>query len=93
MLELSRFEMLVGKEGIKKLKDSSVIIFGIGGVGSYCAEAVARAGIGKITLVDYDDICVTNINRQIHALKSSIGKKKNRSYGRKNKRNKQQYRC
>lgn len=76
MLEFSRFEMLVGKEGIKKLKDSSVIIFGIGGVGSYCTEAVARAGIGKITLVDYDDICVTNINRQIHALKSSIGKRK-----------------
>lgn len=73
MLELSRLEMLIGKEGIEKLKNSSVIIFGIGGVGSYAAEALARAGVGKMTLVDYDDVCVTNTNRQIHALKENIG--------------------
>ena len=76
MLELSRFEMIVGKEGIEKLKNSSIIIFGVGGVGSYAAEAIARSGVGEITLVDYDEVCITNINRQIHALKSSIGKRK-----------------
>lgn len=76
MLELSRFEMIVGKEGIEKLKNISIIIFGVGGVGSYAAEAIARSGVGEITLVDYDEVCITNINRQIHALKSSIGKRK-----------------
>ena len=73
MLELSRFEMLVGKQNIEKLKNSSVIIFGVGGVGSYAAEAIARAGIGRITLVDYDEVCITNINRQIHANRKTVG--------------------
>lgn len=75
-LEFSRFEMLVGKDALKKLAESSVAIFGIGGVGSYAVEALARAGVGKMTLIDYDDICITNINRQIHATMKSIGQDK-----------------
>lgn len=65
--------MLVGQEGFASLAKASVTIFGIGGVGSYAAEALARAGVGQLTLVDFDDICVTNTNRQIHALTSTIG--------------------
>lgn len=75
-LEFSRLEMLVGKEGLVKLADTSVAIFGIGGVGSYAVEALARAGVGKMTLIDYDDICITNINRQIHATMKTIGQDK-----------------
>ena len=76
MIEFSRLELLVGHEGIDKLKNSHVIIFGIGGVGSYVAEALIRAGLGELTFVDYDEICVTNINRQVHALRSTVGKDK-----------------
>lgn len=76
MLQLSRFEMLVGSEAIEKLKKSSVVVFGIGGVGSYAVESLARAGVGKLTLVDYDDVCITNTNRQIHALAENVGKLK-----------------
>ena len=72
----SRFAMLVGEEGIEKLKKSSVIAFGVGGVGSYVVESLARSGIGKITMVDFDEISESNINRQIHALKSTVGKSK-----------------
>lgn len=72
----SRTELLIGEEGIEKLKNSKVAIFGIGGVGSYTAEALGRAGIGSIVLVDYDDICFTNINRQIHATTKTVGKSK-----------------
>jgi len=73
---LSRTELLVGTAGLDRLRSSHVMICGIGGVGSYAAEALGRAGIGKITLVDYDDICLTNINRQIHALGSTVGQQK-----------------
>lgn len=76
MIEFSRLELLIGKEGIDKLQNSRVIVFGIGGVGSFVVEALVRSGIGHLTLVDYDEICVTNINRQIHALRSTVGKKK-----------------
>lgn len=69
----SRTELLIGKEGLAVLANCHVMICGIGGVGSYAAEALGRAGVGKITLVDFDDICLTNINRQIHALSSSVG--------------------
>ncbi len=69
-------QLLVGRPGIEKLKGARVAIFGIGGVGSYAAEALARAGVGQLTLVDFDEICVTNVNRQIHALNSTIGQKK-----------------
>ena len=72
----SRFAMLVGEEGIEKLKKLSVIVFGVGGVGSYVVESLARSGIGKITMVDFDEISESNINRQIHALKSTVGKSK-----------------
>ncbi len=68
--------MLIGEEAMKKLSSSSVIIFGVGGVGSYTAEAIARSGVGKITLVDSDRVDITNINRQIIALESTVGRYK-----------------
>lgn len=74
--EFSREELLIGKEGLEKLRNSKVIVFGIGGVGSYTVEALARAGVGKLTLVDDDNICLTNLNRQVHALYSTISKPK-----------------
>ncbi|MFK8012817.1 MAG: ThiF family adenylyltransferase [Marinicellaceae bacterium] len=67
---------LHGENGMQKLIDSHVCIIGVGGVGSWVAEVLARSGVGEITLVDADDICVTNINRQIHALTESIGQEK-----------------
>jgi len=72
----SRTELLIGPHGLSVLGDKHVMICGIGGVGSYAAEALGRAGIGHITLVDFDDICLTNVNRQIHALSSTVGKPK-----------------
>lgn len=72
----SRTELLVGKPGLSSLAKKHVMICGVGGVGSYAAEALGRAGIGRITLVDFDDICLTNINRQIHALSSTVGQSK-----------------
>lgn len=69
----SRTIGLFGESGMQKLKHSSVIIFGVGGVGSYAAEAIARAGIGRITVVDNDVVDVTNINRQLIALNSTVG--------------------
>ncbi len=76
MNSLMRTEMLIGREALAKLKDSWVAIFGIGGVGSYSVEGLARSGVGKFTLVDNDNICETNINRQIHAVQSTLGKPK-----------------
>ncbi|MCK3654429.1 tRNA cyclic N6-threonylcarbamoyladenosine(37) synthase TcdA [Pasteurellaceae bacterium Macca] len=67
---------LYSSEGLAKLRQSHVCVIGIGGVGSWAVEALARSGIGKITMIDMDDICVTNINRQIHALSGEIGKLK-----------------
>lgn len=72
----SRTELLIGKEGVEKLKDSKVAVFGIGGVGSFTCEALARAGVGKLVLIDDDDVCLTNINRQIHATRKTVGKAK-----------------
>lgn len=72
----SRMQLLVGRTGMENLQSASVVIFGIGGVGSYAAEALARAGVGRLTLVDFDEICVTNVNRQIHALNGTIGQAK-----------------
>lgn len=71
-----RSGMLLGAQGLEKLKNSNVILFGLGGVGSYTAEALARAGIGKITLVDSDKVSVSNINRQLCALDSTVDKYK-----------------
>jgi len=76
MHRFSRTELLIGKTGLSTLASKHVMICGIGGVGSYAAEALGRAGLGRITLVDFDDICLTNINRQIHALSSSVGQSK-----------------
>lgn len=74
--QFSRTELLIGKEAVEKLQNAKVAIFGIGGVGSYTAEALARAGIGHLILIDFEAIDITNINRQIHALHSSLGKSK-----------------
>jgi len=71
-----RTEKLIGREKLDKLKNSSVIVFGLGGVGGYVVEALARTGVGNIGIVDYDTVDVTNINRQIIALKSTVGKYK-----------------
>lgn len=76
MQELDRTEKLFGKENVEKLKNKHVIVFGIGGVGGYVCEALARTGIGKIDLVDNDKIALSNINRQIIALQSTVGKYK-----------------
>ncbi|MGZ3806527.1 MAG: tRNA threonylcarbamoyladenosine dehydratase [Bacteriovorax sp.] len=67
---------LYGVEGLKNLLNSHILIVGLGGVGTWAAEALARSGVGSITLVDLDDICITNTNRQIHALEGMIGKMK-----------------
>lgn len=72
----SRFEMLVGAEAIEKLKNSRVAIFGIGGVGSFVVEGLARSGVGKFILVDDDLVCLTNLNRQLLATHKTIGKPK-----------------
>ncbi len=72
----SRIEMILGREAMERLKNSKVAVFGIGGVGSFTVEALARAGIGNMVLVDYDRICITNINRQIHAVVDTVGKPK-----------------
>jgi tRNA A37 threonylcarbamoyladenosine dehydratase len=76
MSDFSRQEKLIGGQGMNRLAEAKVAVFGIGGVGGYAAEALARAAIGCITLIDSDDIEATNINRQIVALKSSVGKPK-----------------
>ena len=74
--QFSRTEILLGKDAVKKLFDSHVAVFGIGGVGSYVAEALARSGVGTISLIDKDTVSVSNINRQLIALHSSLGKNK-----------------
>ncbi len=74
--QFSRNELAIGKEGLELLKDKTVLVLGIGGVGSFSAEALARSGIGRLILVDKDVVDITNINRQIIALLSTIGKPK-----------------
>lgn len=71
-----RAELLFKKEGLEKLKNSNVLIVGVGGVGSFAAEFIARAGVGKMTIVDGDVVDITNINRQLPALHSTVGKPK-----------------
>ena len=78
----ARTEMLVGSAALARLAGASVAVFGIGGVGSYAAEALARAGVGRLTLVDHDVIDVTNINRQIHALTETVGAAKTKTMAR-----------
>ena len=72
----SRTELIIGTENLNKLKNSKIAIFGIGGVGTFAVEGLARSGVENFVLVDDDDICLTNINRQIHALRSTVGKPK-----------------
>ena len=74
--EFSRTELLIGKRALEKLKNSKVAVYGIGGVGSYVAEGLARAGVGRFFLVDHDLVCISNVNRQIHAASKTIGRPK-----------------
>ncbi len=75
-MQFQRTELLIGEENLNKLKRANVIVFGIGGVGSYVVEALVRSGIGKLSIVDFDNVDITNINRQILALHSTVGRKK-----------------
>jgi tRNA A37 threonylcarbamoyladenosine dehydratase len=72
----SRTELLIGKDALEKLGKSRVAVFGIGGVGTYVVEGLARSGVGRFVLVDDDCICLTNLNRQLHATRKTIGKVK-----------------
>lgn len=74
--EFSRTELVFGEEAMLRLQRAHVLVFGIGGVGSYCTEALARAGIASLTLVDNDTVSITNINRQLIALQSTVGERK-----------------
>lgn len=76
MQNFSRSAMLLGEEGIRSLLDTHVAVFGIGGVGSFASEALARAGIGRLTLVDHDRVSPSNLNRQLVALHSTLGQLK-----------------
>ncbi|MDU5193002.1 MAG: ThiF family adenylyltransferase, partial [Mixta calida] len=67
---------LYGQDALQLFADAHICVIGIGGVGSWAAEALARTGIGTITLIDMDDVCITNTNRQIHALQGNVGKAK-----------------
>ncbi|MBI5974168.1 tRNA threonylcarbamoyladenosine dehydratase [Staphylococcus canis] len=74
--QFSRNELAIGQEGLKQLNDTTVVVLGVGGVGSFAAEALARTNIGHIILIDKDDVDITNVNRQIHALTTTIGQSK-----------------
>lgn len=74
--QFSRTELLVGADGMERLKNARVAVFGIGGVGGYTVEALARSGVGTLDLIDDDKVCLTNINRQIIATRSTVGKYK-----------------
>ncbi|HHV13617.1 MAG TPA: tRNA threonylcarbamoyladenosine dehydratase [Clostridiales bacterium] len=74
--QFSRTEMMFGKEGMEKLQNARVAVFGIGGVGGYTVEALARAGIGRLDIIDDDKVCLTNINRQLIATRKTVGKYK-----------------
>lgn len=68
-----RLELLLGEAGLARLAQASVAVFGLGGVGSFAVEGLVRGGVGRLTLIDFDDIGVTNLNRQLHALEGTIG--------------------
>ncbi len=72
----SRIELLIGAEGIQTLGQKQVAVIGLGGVGSFAVEALARGGIGSLILVDYDEVCLTNTNRQLHAVMGNYGRAK-----------------
>lgn len=71
-----RTARLLGDAGVARLAASTVTVFGVGGVGSFAAEALVRSGVGRVILIDFDRICVTNVNRQLHAMKGTLGKPK-----------------
>lgn len=71
-----RMGRLVGDEKMARLMKTHVMVIGLGGVGSWAAESLVRSGVGKVTLVDFDEVCITNANRQIHAVQGMVGKKK-----------------
>lgn len=71
-----RAARLFTEPGLKRLMAARVLVFGMGGVGSFAAEALSRSAVGKLVLIDFDDVCVTNTNRQLHALKGNVGKRK-----------------
>ena len=73
---LDRTELLIGNVGVEKLRSNNILVVGLGGIGSYAAEAMVRAGIGNITIIDGDDVDPTNKNRQLHSMDSTIGQKK-----------------
>ena len=75
-MRFQRLKILIGEENSSKLTSATVAVFGVGGVGSFAVEALARSGIGHLVLIDKDNIDETNINRQIHALSSTVGKSK-----------------
>ena len=75
-MQFSRTALLIGEEGVEKLKNARVAVFGIGGVGGYVVEALARSGVGALELIDKDTVSVSNINRQIIALHSTVGRYK-----------------
>ena len=74
--QFSRTELLLGKNSTEKLAQKRIAVFGIGGVGSYCTEALVRSGIGAIDIIDNDNVCITNINRQLYATHKTVGKPK-----------------
>ena len=74
--QYARTQLLIGEDGLNRLKDSTVMVFGVGGVGSHCIEALARSGVGRLILIDNDTVSLTNINRQSIAYHSTIGRMK-----------------
>ncbi len=76
MEQFSRMALLIGADGVDRLKSAKVAVYGLGGVGSFAVEALARAGIGHLVLVDFDEVCLSNLNRQLCALHSTLGRKK-----------------
>ena len=71
--QFSRTQLLLGEEAMDKFKNSRVAVFGVGGVGGYVCEALARSGVGTFDLIDDDKVCLTNLNRQIIATRKSVG--------------------
>ena len=76
LIQFSRTQLLFGADGMEKLLQARVAVFGIGGVGGYTVEALARSGVGTLDLIDDDRVCLTNVNRQIFATRKTIGQSK-----------------
>ena len=82
MSQFERTALLLGEDAIKALSRKKVAVFGLGGVGSWCCEALGRAGVGQLALIDHDTVSESNLNRQLVALHSTIGQPKGRRDGR-----------